>query len=279
VSKPIGQKPEDQEDVRKLFLRQSSVLLKPGEAEAEVDFTYKRKLDEVFGLMRYTVREFLIPLSLRCGLFERAEAFVSVPLEYAQKEVNYLGEVDRRDHTGIGDTSAGLKYLLFRETNRRPDIIVSLGFIAPSGPGPYKDANDVPIGSGHWAITPGIQFVKTYDPVVLFGGIDYTHQFARHGFGQEVQPGETISYNFGMGFAINQDVSVSTQLLGSFQSETRLHGKNVPGSSREPVAVRLALTNRWNKDLYVEPSVTFGIDTDHPDFALGIGLVYRFGGK
>jgi hypothetical protein len=276
ATQPIGQKPEDQDDINKLFLRQTSVLLRPGEAEMEFGFSYKRKLDEIFGIMRYTERELLVPVSLRYGLFQGGEAFVSIPFGYAHREIDYMGDIQRSDLSGIGDTSAGIRYQILKETNNHPEIIASLAFCAPSGCGPYKDPNNITLGSGHWSITPGIQFVKTFDPVVIFGGIDYTYSFARQGLGQEIQPGAAFGYNIGMGFAINQDISVSTQLLGSIKTETRLDGKWVGGSSREPVGMRMALTTRWSKKLYVEPSATFGLNTDHPDFILGTGFVYRF---
>lgn len=279
-AKPIGQRPEDQHEVTKMFLRQTSVLLKPGQTEIEFGVTYLRDLQQVIGTSRQTIREFSFPLTVRYGINDRLEAFVSQPVGYGQSEATEYGTTIENDAWGLKDTAFGLNYLLARETAKRPDVIFSLAGRAPTGLDPYRnDGTEVGLGSGHWAVTPGIQLVKTFDPVVVFGGISYTHQFARHALGQDIQPGEEAGYNFGLGFAINQDVSVSTQLIGAFQAEYKLDGSTVTGTSREPVSLRMALTNRWRRDFYVEPSVTFGLNDDAPDFTLGLSAVYQFGGK
>jgi hypothetical protein len=279
-AKPIGQRPEDQEEVTKMFLRQTSVLLKPGQAEVEFGVAYERDLQQVIGFSRQTLREFSFPLAFRYGINAKLEGFVTQPVAYGVTELTESGTTVEKSAWGLKDTSFGLNYLLARETAKRPDVILSLSGRAPTGLDPYRnDGTEVGLGNGHWAVSPGLQLVKTFDPVVIFGGVYYTHQFERHALGQDIQPGEEAGYSFGLGFAINEDVSVSAQLLGAFQSEYRLDGSTVSGSSREPVSLRMALTNRWRKGFYVEPSVTFGLNDDAPDFVLGASCIYQFGGK
>jgi hypothetical protein len=128
-------------------------------------------------------------------------------------------------------------------------------------------------------MTGGLAFVKSLDPVVVFWGLDYTHQFERDGLGQRVQPGETFGYNLGLGFAVNEDVSLSAQVGGAYQTETRLGGIVADGTSREPVTLRLGLTNRWSSNTYLEPSVTFGLNDDAADVGLGLSITRRFGGR
>jgi hypothetical protein len=82
-----------------------------------------------------------------------------------------------------------------------------------------------------------------------------------------------------MGFAINSSISISAQLRASYQTETQLSGARVAGSTSEPVSLRLALTNRWRKNFYVEPSLELGLNPDAPDFILGVAAVWQFGGK
>jgi hypothetical protein len=77
---------------------------------------------------------------------------------------------------------------------------------------------------------------------------------------QSVDPGETAGYNFGFGFAVNEDISLSAQITGSYQSNARASGKDIFGSSREPVSLRSALTYRCSPKIYLEPSVTIGLD-------------------
>jgi hypothetical protein len=92
-----------------------------------------------------------------------------------------------------------------------------------------------------------------------------------------VKPGEMAGYNFGFGFAVNESISLSAQILGSYQSASKADGAKVFGSSSEPVSLRSALTYRYSKGTYIEPSVVIGLDDDTPDFAFGISLTHRFG--
>jgi hypothetical protein len=277
-AKPIGQKPEDEEDIRKIFLRQSSVLLRRGEVEVEADFDYQRT--QFNSTIANSQRRMLslIP-SLRVGLSDRAEAFIVAPVSYSQLELAFGGSTNSNDTFGFGDVSAGIKYVLVDETNHRPSVIFSTNLSAPTGGAPNETG--VFTGSGHWTLKNGLVFIKTYDPISLFCVIDYTHSFkSRHFYNDDihdVQPGEAVGYNFGFGFAINGNIAISSQLTGIYATNDQIDGNAIGGSSREPISLRLALTDRWSKNTYIEPSVTFGLNRDASDVRLMLALVHRFG--
>lgn len=274
----IGQRPQEEEDIRRIFLRQSSVLLRPGEKEFEVRFDYlANQLPAAVYNARF--RHFQLPLGFRIGIMEGLEGSVSIPFTHAEQEIFlFPGSVTRKT-TGIGDTSLGINYEIFRETARRPDITTTLRIRAPTGDEP--DEEGLSTGSGHWAGSLGLQFIKTTDPVVLFWGIRYTHEFpATHFFNDgvyEVRPGDTVDYNFGFGFAVNGYVSLSAQVLGAYQWETSVDGHRLTGTSGEPVSLRSALTYRVSRETYIEPSLTMGLNDETPDFILGIAATRRFG--
>jgi hypothetical protein len=275
--KPIGQKPEDEEDIRKIFLRQNTVLLRPHQLEFETGLNYLG-YQLVSSVANTRLRQFQLPLTFRFGLSDRIEGFVALPLAYAQQEVSFSGSSTYNDKFGIGDTTAGLNFDIYRERAAWPEIITTLRLIAPTGDQP--SAGGLSLGSGHWAGTAGVQFIKTSDPVVLFWGFQYTHQFAARHFYNDgdhnVQPGETIGYNFGLGFAVNENVSLSSQVSGSYQWETQSDGTTVSGSSTEPVSLRAALTYRISKRSFIEPSVTFSFNNDAPNFVIGLSATRRF---
>jgi hypothetical protein len=174
--------------------------------------------------------------------------------------------------------TAGLNYELAHETASRPDIIATAGFGIPTGSKP--DEQGLSLGTGHWTATAGIQFIKIIDPVGLFGGLSYAHQFNARYFLDDavhnVDPGETAGYNFGFGFAVNENISLSAQVTGSYQPDTKADGRKISASSREPVSLRSALTYRHSKRTYIEPSIIIGLNKDTPDFALGLSLTRRF---
>ena len=275
----IGQKPEE-EDIRRLFLRRESVLLRPREFDLEGGLNYQVDEVRIPGLQNRRQREFTVPLSARIGVMERIEAFATLPLMYGTLENNNFGDVQNNSEFGLGDLSAGAKFLCFSESPPWPETVLSLGFIAPTGSKP-TDMDQIALGSGHWAVSGGVQFIKTLDPVVIFWGLSYSHLFAAKRYysapDQDVQPGELFGYNLGLAFAINDNVSVSALVLGYYFSEDKIDGVTISGSSRDTVSLRLALTHRVNRNTYVEPSLSFGLTTEAPDMGVGITLTHRFG--
>jgi hypothetical protein len=276
-SQPIGQKPEDEEDIRKIFLRQSSVLLRSGQMEVEGGFNYLGT-QSVTSVYNIKLRQFQLPLTFRFGLLERLEGFVSLAYLFNRQDLSFAETHSGKTKNGLGDTTLGLNYEIFREQALWPEIITHIRLKAPSGAPPQEDG--LSLGSGHWAASFGLQFIKTVDPVVLFWGLQYTHEFkARHYFNDgfhDIQPGKTIGYNLGLGFAVNEKVSLSAQVLGSYQWDTESDGKKLAGSSNEPVSFRSALTYRWSKKFFIEPSLGFGLNEDSPDYSLGISATHRF---
>ena len=275
--KTIGSIP-DEEDIRKIFLRQSTILLEGGEAEAEVDFNYLgNQLPATIFNAKY--RQFQVPVAFRIGIFDRMEGFISLPFLYTKQEISFSDESVSQSSTGIGDVSMGINLQVIRETSFWPDIITAFKIKVPTGNSPSEQG--LSEGSGHWSESFNLQFIKTADPVVLFWGLGYTHDFpATHFFNDgvyNVQPGETVDYNFGFGFAVNHKISLSEQVLGEYQWETEADGREIPGSSSEPVSLRSALTYRLSRRAFIEPFLTIGLDDNTPDFTIGIAATHRFG--
>lgn len=276
--KPIGQQPEDSEDIRLIFLRQSTVLLRPGQVEVETAMNYQHT-QSVSSIFNARFRQFQIPLAARVGLFDRAEAFVTIPNAYIRRDLRFADSVVSSDEAGIGDITTGFNYELRRETAGGPDVIASVGVGMPTGSKP--DEEGLSLGTAHWTAVVGMQFIKIADPIALFGGIRYEHQFpARYFLSDEVHnvdPAGAAGYNFGFGFAVNEYVSLSAQIVGSYQSDTKADGERIFASSREPVSWRSALTYQYSRGTYIEPSVAIGLNEDTPDFVLGVSLTHRFG--
>ncbi|HPY49851.1 MAG TPA: hypothetical protein PLO68_08325, partial [Sedimentisphaerales bacterium] len=113
------------------------------------------------------------------------------------------------------------------------------------------------------------------DPLVLFGGIGYLHQFSRHANGQKYEPGPGLQYSMGLGFSVNDDVSLSGRFAGLLQGNWDVDGETVEGSSYEPMTLRVAATMRCRRNTYIEPEVTFGLNDDAPDVFVGVALIRR----
>lgn len=265
----LGQEPD--EDLRQIFLRESNVLLKPGEKEVDVALSYTR--DEYANLRS---RQWSIPLSLRFGITTKLEGTVELPLSWNQREALATNSVSKNDATGIGDIGAGLKYIFKQQDKEWPDIIGSFSFNAPTGDGASPiDLNDISVSSGYWQTSTSLNLVKTYDPAVLFGSIGWAHAFEKTIDEIDFAPGDSFHYSFGMGFSINGQITMSSQFAGAYQVETKMNGAEIPGSSREPMSLKTGLTYRISKGRYLEPSVTFGLNNDASDAALMLSYTYK----
>jgi hypothetical protein len=265
----LGKEPD--EDLRQIFLRESAVLLKPGEKEVDVALGYTR--DEYDKLRS---RQWSMPLSLRFGITNKLEGAVDLPLSWNQREIFAADSVNKNAAAGVGDIGAGLKYLFKQQDKEWPDIIGSFSFNAPTGDGASLiDSNDIAVSSGYWQTSTSLNLVKVYDPAVLFCGIGWAHTFEETIDGFDLSYGDSFQYSFGMGFSINNQITMSSQFTGAYQTEIVLNDAEIPGSSREPMSLKTGLTYRISKGRYLEPSVTFGLNNDASDAALMLSYTHK----
>jgi hypothetical protein len=278
ASEPLGEKPK-LVDLSRLFLRQAAVLLKPGEVETEVDFRYL--LDEV-ELAGFREREISVTPIARGGLLPRLEGFLEVPIVWRQ--FRFLAsagippstvELDE-SKSGIGDINAGLKYILLREQGIWPDIIGSVNFVAPSGDAP--DLNDplaVPLGTGRWRLGGALTAIRSYDPAVVFGGIGYEYNFDETLSDIKVSGGDRFTYNFGVGFGVNDQLTLSGFLLGEVRNELEFDGVKQVGTDFEPISLRATTTYRPAKRHVLEPAVQFGLTDAAPDVEFRFAYIFK----
>lgn len=268
---------EPDEDIRSVFLRKSSVILDKGKWEFETGFYYQRDKYQLSDGRVDVDRKFYLPLNLRYGVSSFLEAALSIPVVHGQRESLLEGSQVNYEDTGVGDTNFSIKALLIRERNFIPEIIGSIQVRIPTGSDPYStDGTKVGLGSGHWGVFAGVQFIKNSDPIVLFWGFDYSYEFEENYLGLNIQPGQSFGYNFGFGFAVNPDIALNILLSGKYEDEIQLNGNPLEGSSAEPILLRFGITNRWTSNVFIEPFVSFGLNSETTDSVIGFSLIYRF---
>jgi hypothetical protein len=59
-----------------------------------------------------------------------------------------------------------------------------------------------------------VLFVHTVDPVILFYGFGSRHGFTTESEGFQVHPGDQYYYRAGLGFAVNEKLTLSSSLTG-----------------------------------------------------------------
>jgi hypothetical protein len=290
--RPIGRAPED---TRLNFLRTATVLLQPGQAQFDYGGRYTWRDFGIPLLLVQRNRQIYSPFALRYGLTPRAQLFANVPVGFAigeDPEPNRFSSL-----FGVGDSSAGVNFLVRDGYCDQCDIVGTIGFTAPLGHHPLEDIRQplrnlpTPIsGSGCWGVNANLTFIKAYDPAVVFASVGYQHLFARS-FGDGpagpngayVTPGEQFSYSLGVGFAINDRLTLSTAFFGTFETVTIVDQFTTPPGiftrttfNQEPFQVRLALTATVSPWQIVEPFVAFGISPDAPNADFGITCTRTF---
>jgi hypothetical protein len=273
-----------EEDIRQVFLRDSTILLGPGKFEVEANLSYWRQdtanLDTLLGnnLRRLHRRLAQMQLSLRYSPATRWEVFAAIPYIYGEQELVQLdGRSFSRQRAGFGDLSFGVKWQAVRESAQWPDVVLSLTATAPTGRNPYRaDVADFGWGNGHWGLGLGVQLVRTYDPVVVFGGVEYTYYFPTDALGGNIEPGGRIAYNLGFGFALNDSLSLSTQFAGAVQTGGDSEVSGLRMESSESLVLRMAMTARLSPESYLEPAISWGLSEESPDYQLSLSYAQRF---
>lgn len=267
------------------FLRADTVLLDPGEFQYEYGLIYS-KFDlslpivvstisgNVVELADFHIRELQVPLEIRYGLARRVQVFVNVPFGWANTEFSFPGFEDFENDGGLGDIIFGSS-LLLRDNDPcgKPDAILTLSCVAPTGNEPFTPAGISPssptLGNGVWSLAANMLFIQNYDPVVVFYGFGTRQSFEGELDNRDFQPGGEYNYQFGVGFAVNRHITFSTRFNGAYVSDTDLDGVRLPGTTLEPMVLSLAMTVSKNKKL-IEPFVDFGLTDDSTDARFGI---------
>jgi hypothetical protein len=165
---------------------------------------------------------------------------------------------------------------LFEACGDRPDVILTMATTAPTGPYSFPLFGLVPgsnLGQGFWAIQANLLCVNRYDPVIVFYGFGYRHLFQREFGGIQFAPGEQISYQLGVGFSVNDRVTLSATYLGYYITESIQSNAVIPGTNIEPLSMRFAATiARRNRIL--EPYAILGVTQFAPTAAVGITVTF-----
>ena len=264
----IGEKSEKRPE--ETFVRSEKVVLPKGKMDTEVTVSYYD--NSHLGLSGTRDRTLVFPLTVRYGFTNRLLGVVTVPLAVGWREIPGDTKTRTNETSGLGDVSFGIQYQILTERVVRPDLMFYLMASSDTGKGGFLlPSTQTPLGTGFWQINPGLSFVKTVDPVVLFGSLSYTHFFEKSGF----QPGEAINPLIGTGFAVNDEVAISFKLAGSFLTRPKFRGSEF-GSVLSPFSFYFTVDKYVTNNSYLEPSVGIGLTSDAPDFSFALTYVYRW---
>jgi len=268
----IGEEPL--EDISKLFLRESEVLLKPMEVQLSTGINYSKN-DRYENLRLIRVRDVSMPINISVGLTQRFEVFAAIPVLYTQREFVAFNDSIKYDDNGVGDLSLGFSIKLRDETQSIPSITGSFNQSMPTGDeAKLDDPESIDFTSGFWSHNARLSMTKSVDPAVLFFNLGYTRTYAKDEFGDTVKPGDAVGYGFGTGFSINSAISLSGRFFGNYVKEYRVNEDKIIGSGSEAVSFNLSLTYQLSNTLRFETGIDFGLNDDANDSAIEFSYIY-----
>ena len=184
----------------------------------------------------------------------------------------------------LGDISASLRWQPWSSTRGRPVTTLYATLGLPTGESQYdiNTDDDLSTGSGYYSLGVGANMSYVIDPVVLFGSLGYTYNFAVHDIHQvrggrtleDVEPGDTINFSMGFAYALSYDVSLATsyQMAYSLAPTYTFDNANLEGTEQTSSIMNFSLGLRTSPDYIVNVNAGFGMTEDSPDVLLGLSV-------
>ncbi len=155
---------------------------------------------------------------------------------------------------------------------------------------------ELPTGTGFQSIQPGVTWLFPSDPVVFFGSLSYLHNFKRSNVSRtvltgapepfpqtttdligDVEAGDIIGFNVGMGLALNEKAAISFGYDQNIVGKTKQNGVDSPGAVRIILGtLLLGGSYRFNQRVSLNVALGVGVTRDTPDISLTARLPISF---
>ena len=207
---------------------------------------------------------------------------------------------------GMGDAELALRRQLNEGGPDSPYYVGALRFKSRTGTDPFSVVTDcvhrcvgpdasgtglplkLPTGSGFLSLQPSLTWLMASDPAILFGSVSYLYNFKRRNVSRKVlggeseplgtvAPGDIFGFNFGVGLALNERISLSFGYDHASIARVRQNGVTVPGSVRTQLGTLLmGFSYRISDQRSVNIAVGAGLTRDTPDVQLSVRLPVTF---
>jgi hypothetical protein len=197
---------------------------------------------------------------------------------------------------GIGDLVFGARYQPFVQGGAGPTYTMTGSLSLPTGRSPYDQiiGQNTSTGSGFASGTLGVNASQVFDPVALFGSLNFTaaksvvnlHQYNSTDGSTltGLRPGKSIGFGAGFTYALSYNVSTSVSFQETVTTASKIsimdssHNALTPRSTAMQVAAILnfGLGVRLNPKTTINLSAGIGLTVDSPDFSLGLNVPLTF---
>ncbi|MGH8729779.1 MAG: transporter [Burkholderiales bacterium] len=292
---PVGQAPESRPPEIAPIFDEPGVLTPRGQLVLEPSLQYSHSSDNRVALVGFTIipaitiglidvrsvnrDTFIAALTARYGVTNMLEVEGKLPYVYRDDSTlarplatpTVADSAFDSDGSGIGDIELAARYQFNVGGPNRPYYIGTLRFKARTGEDPFEVDIDpttnlqreLPTGTGFYGLQPGLTAIFPSDPAVFFGGVSYLWNIERDvggGFG-DVDPGDAVGVNFGMGLALNEKASFSIGYEHSTFTKDEQNGRTVQQAQTRQVGTLLLgysyrVTEKTNFNLILGAGLT-----------------------
>lgn len=248
------------------LLRQSAVLLRPGEWSVSNGLTYSHDhalyspVDARSLIFDQRIHRGITPrleLGLRWGAAQSVVKTVTV--NEGTTAVRRTQELRALDPEFLASRQ------IVDEGRLAPECVIVAGVTVP--------VNRVGKG-GFFRSRLGLQFLKTSDPGALFGGVEWLHDgdgWNRSPF----QPVDHIGYRAGAAIGLNDELAVGFQAQGEYRATVRNRVGQLVALFTEPLSARFWFNLRLNQRSFLELAVTFPANDDAHAATWNATWIYR----
>jgi hypothetical protein len=245
----------------------------------------------------------------RYGVTDRFEVEARVPYIYRTDDTlarpitaSSQDQLYSSDGNGLGDIELAARYQLNAPRDDGAFYIAGLRFKARNGKDVYSVSYDpltnlpteLATGSGFYSLQPSLSAVLPSDPVVFFGGVNYTWNIKRDVNqtiggavdGQhigEIDPGDSIGLNFGMGLSLNERSSFSLSYEHTWIDKSKFDGHEPTNALGVPTTLVVQLGTlsttfayRLNKSANLNLTIGAGLTEDTPDTTMTLRVPIKF---
>jgi len=251
---------DDDRALERTLVREGALVLPQWTYELAPQFSYAHwdKLQEPAIRNSYNAA-----LTFRMGLPWSSQISATLPYEYNQFR-------DGSSSSGLADAGFLFSKALLVESDWTPNLVGSIGWTSPTSVA-GKTLSPIPYVSGFQA---GVTASKTFDPLVIFGGISYFSSISQEIAGTRSDPGGVVGARFGSSLAISPATSINAGF--NFGYLTQSSDFIVPGSDRILSSVDVGFSTILWKRTLLNVTGQFGLTGHVPDFRLIASIPVRF---
>jgi hypothetical protein len=238
------------------------------------------------------VREdYLLPtFTTRLGLPHKFQLEFQVPYGYQlSRSVDATNVSTSSSNFGLGDIQGAVSRQLVAEHKWVPDILANVRFKSTTGDSSFDLASSqTSLGSGFNGLQGNLTMAKSNDPVVFFGNLSYTANFAGdHTVSANdptnpdatmvghFKPGDSAGFQLGSILALNPETSMTLGWDQRFTRTTQMNGVDIPASYLVEGTLRLGTTYLYAPGRTVDLSFGVGLTPDTPNLQFSVGFPLR----